>query len=103
MRAVGFDLLGLLRIFFFFFPYQQPSAGMPARGCEERDSCRFPPEMRRKTAGKDCSLQSAFPLRLRWSLLMNLAIIKGEESAEREILNERRGGEIWGWVANIWS
>lgn len=54
-------------------------------------------------AGEDCSVQSAFPLRLRWSLLMNLAIIKGEESAEREILNERRGGEIGGWVANIWS
>lgn len=66
-----------------FFLTLQPSAGMPASDCEETDSCRFPPQMRRKTAGEDSSVQSPLPLRPRRSLLMNFAIIKGERSAER--------------------
>lgn len=67
----------------FFFFTQQLSAGMPASSCEETDSCLFPPEMRRKTAREDSAVQSALPLRLRRPLLMNLAVIKGEGSAER--------------------
>lgn len=94
------DLSGVFRwgamIFFFPPPAQHLSAGMPASGCAETDSCLFPPEMGRKTAREDSSIQSALPLRLDCrSLLMNLALIKGEGSAER--------GLKWGMGRRNWG
>lgn len=84
--------------FFFFWVMRQSFAGIPASDCEERESCWFPPEMKRKMAGEDNSVQSAVPSRPCRSLLMNLAIIKGEGSAERGFRWGTRMRDWWvGW------